>query len=190
VQELLPALLIKENCNKTFTKYCMKNLFTSLLFLLTFTSLSAQQKETTVVYLVRHAEKDLSNPGDKNPPLTEQGKLRARHLAEKLKKEKIGAIYSTKFDRTLSTVQPLADQKKLPVKTYNGIDYQALKKMIEEDKGKTIVICGHSDNLIPIMKTFGAAPPVEKITDSEYDNLFKMMITPEGKATATVEKYN
>ena len=161
-----------------------------LLTFFTLASLSAQQKETTVVYLVRHAEKDLSNPSDKNPPLTEQGKLRAQHLAEKLKKEKIEAIYSTKFDRTLNTVKPLAEEKKLEVKTYYGVDYEALKKQIEAEKGKTIVICGHSDNLLPIIKTLGATPPLEKIADTAYDNLFKVTISPDGKAVATVEKFN
>jgi broad specificity phosphatase PhoE len=103
----------------------MKNLLTLFFLLFSLTSLSAQQKGATVVYLVRHAEKDLSNPGDKNPPLTEQGKIRAQHLADKLKKKKIEAIYSTKFDRTMSTVKPLSNQTKLPVKTYYGVDYEA-----------------------------------------------------------------
>jgi 2,3-bisphosphoglycerate-dependent phosphoglycerate mutase len=164
-------------------------LLSLLLTFLTLSTLSAQQKGITTVYLVRHAEKDLSNPGDKNPPLTEQGKIRAQHLAEKLKNDKIDVIYSTKFDRTMSTVTPLADQKKLQVKTYYGPDYEALKKSIEADKGKTIVVCGHSDNLLPIIKTLGATPPLEKIADTEYDNLFKVTISPEGKAVATVEKY-
>lgn len=164
-------------------------LFLLLLPLLTLTNLSAQEKGSTIVYLVRHAEKDLSNPGNKNPSLTDQGNIRAQHLAEKLKNEKIAAIYSTKFDRTMNTVKPLADQKKLSVKTYYGVDYEALKKMVEAEKGKTIVICGHSDNLLPIIKAMGATPPLETIADTDYDNLFKVAIAPDGKATATVEKY-
>jgi phosphohistidine phosphatase SixA len=175
----------------TFTKkILMKTLLTLFFLLFSLTTISAQQKGATVVYLVRHAEKDLSNPGDKNPPLTEQGKIRAQHLAEKLKKEKIEAIYSTKFDRTMSTVKPLSEQKKLAINEYYGVDYESLKKMVEANKGKTLVICGHSDNLIPIIKSLGSTPPVEKIADDEYDNLFKVIITPDGKATASVEKYN
>jgi phosphohistidine phosphatase SixA len=186
----MPALWIINNGKIPFTNNnLMKNFLTIFFLLFSLTTLSAQQKGTTVVYLVRHAEKDLSNPGDKNPPLTGQGKIRAQHLAEKLKKEKIAAIYSTKFDRTMNTVKPLAEQKKLAIKEYYGVDYEALKKLIEADKGKTIVICGHSDNLIPIIKSLGATPPIEKIADDEYDNLFKIMITPDGKATAGVEKY-
>jgi phosphohistidine phosphatase SixA len=165
-------------------------IFSFLLTFVTLTSISAQQKGATVIYLVRHAEKDISNPSDKNPPLTEQGKLRAQHLAEKLKKEKIEAIYSTKFDRTMSTVKPLAKEKKLDVKTYYGVDYDALKTQIEANKGKTIVVCGHSDNLLPIIKTLGATPPLDKITDTDYDNLFKVTISPDGEAMATVEKFN
>ena len=159
------------------------------LFSLT-ASLAQDEAGTTTIYLVRHAEKDLSNPNDKNPPLTGQGLTRAQHLAQKLKKENIGAIYSTQFKRTMNTVQPLADQKKLTIKKYYGVDYEALKKMVESDKGKTLVICGHSDNLLPIIKSFGATPPVDKIADTEYDNLFKLVISEDGKASASVEKFN
>lgn len=173
----------------------MKKSLAYILFIFfygfTLTAVFAQSSpESTIIYLVRHAEKELSNPTDKNPPLTSQGIARAKRLADKLKKENIKAIYSTQFKRTMSTVQPLADQKKLTIKKYYGVDYEALKKMIEGDKGKTIVICGHSDNLLPIIKSLGAAPPIENIADTDYENLFKVVLSGDGKAIATVEKFN
>jgi phosphohistidine phosphatase SixA len=148
----------------------------------------AQNKATTI-YLVRHAEKDLTNPADRNPPLSEAGTLRAMHLAEKLKQEKIEAIYSTSFQRTQSTVQPLARHKNIQVKTYQSADYEEIKKMIAADSGKVILICGHSNNLIPIIEALGAKPPVTSISEDEYDHFFKVTIDKNGKATATVEKY-
>ena len=84
------------------------------VFLLSANACFSQQtsNQATVVYLVRHAEKDLSNATDKNPPLSPEGNTRAMHLSQKLKNEKISAIYSTGFKRTRSTVKPLAESKK------------------------------------------------------------------------------
>jgi len=146
--------------------------------------------QATVIYLVRHAEKDLSNAADKDPPLSDAGNTRAAHLAEKLKNEKISEIYSTDFKRTRSTVKPLADRKKLNVKLYQGQDYEEIKKMLRADAGKTIVICGHSNTLLPMIEALDAKPPLEKIDENEYDNLFKLVIQVDETVTVSAEKYN
>ena len=53
----------------------------SLLFISLFnvTPINAQEKNerTTSVYFIRHAEKDRSNPDERNPHLTDQGIQRA-----------------------------------------------------------------------------------------------------------------
>jgi broad specificity phosphatase PhoE len=159
-----------------------------LLFLSIFTPCLAQNK-ATVVYLVRHAEKNLTNPEDKDPPLSQAGSTRAMHLAEKLKREKIDVIYSTSYQRTQSTVEPLALQKKIPVKTYQATDYVAIKELIQKDSGKTILICGHSNNLIPIIEALGAQPPAASISEDEYNHFFKVTIDGNGKVSAIEEEY-
>ena len=61
--------------------------------------------------------------------------------------------------------------------------------MIAADSGKTILICGHSNTLIPIIEALGAKPPVTSISEDAYDNFFKVTIDKNCKATAIVEKY-
>ena len=78
----------------------MKNL---ILFLFGLTLISSSKpntsntlKETvTTIYLVRHAEKDLSDTSNRNPELTAIGIQRANDLAQTLSKVNIDAVYST-----------------------------------------------------------------------------------------------
>lgn len=147
------------------------------------------QNKATIIYLIRHAEKDMRNPADKNPPLSSEGETRARYLVEKFKDENIEAIYSTDFTRTRNTVQPLADSKKARVQLYKGADYEEIRNIAKAGKGKTMLICGHSNTLIPMIKTLGGQAPFDQIDENTYNTLFKLVIHPDGTTKTTVEKY-
>jgi phosphohistidine phosphatase SixA len=100
-----------------------------------------------VYYLVRHAEKDTTIQNE--PPLTEEGWVRAAKIADILKGTRVDAIYSTMTLRTMYTVDSLADAKAMPILPYEN---KALKSLIEnvrssEDVNR-IFIVGHS-NTIP-----------------------------------------
>ena len=144
----------------------------------------------TTVYLVRHAKKDLTDPSASNPALTPAGIRRAEHLAQKLQSVRFDAIYSTAFERTQHTVKPLATRQQTPVTIYEGHDYPGIQQLITINKGKTILICGHSDNLLPIIRNAGAQPPLDSIGSTEYGHLFKLTIHPDGRAQATEENFN
>ena len=60
----------------------------------------------TEVYLIRHAEKDRTDPLNKNPHLNENGKERSLLWNEYFKNNKIDAIYSTNYNRTIETILP------------------------------------------------------------------------------------
>lgn len=86
----------------------MKNfIILILLFIISFT---ANSQKATTIYLVRHAEKVTTDPNNKNPLITERGQQRSSDLVNKLKKNKLSAIYSTDFQRTKLTVKPIADK--------------------------------------------------------------------------------
>jgi len=57
-------------------------------------SAAAAQGATTVI-LVRHAEKDATNPLARNPPLSREGQRRARDLAAALQGRRVNAILVT-----------------------------------------------------------------------------------------------
>ncbi|HLU81326.1 MAG TPA: histidine phosphatase family protein, partial [Flavobacteriaceae bacterium] len=60
------------------------------------------QKNTTY-YFIRHAEKDLSEPTNNDPHLTEEGLKRAAFWAKYFADKNIDKIYSTNYSRTIQT---------------------------------------------------------------------------------------
>lgn len=142
--------------------------------------------QPTVVYLVRHAEKDISNIDNQDPDLTPEGVARAEALRSLLEQQQVDALYATKYIRTKNTLMPLAEERKLEVQQYEAHDFNGLKeRILQNHQGQTVVVAGHSNTLLPIVETFGAKRPVPNITEQEYDYLFKVTLTPNG--TATVE---
>lgn len=128
-------------------------------------------------YLVRHAEK--ISDGSKDPHLTELGQIRALKLAQQLSVANISKIYSTDYNRTQETVKPLSDLLRIPVESY---DPRLLKEFAEKLKNETgnIVIVGHS-NTTPTLTYLLSDTPVDGIDDSEYENLYEVVLI-NGKA--------
>ncbi|MGA0560596.1 histidine phosphatase family protein [Larkinella sp. VNQ87] len=165
-------------------------LFLTLLIGLGFTACQSDNTQTTTVYLVRHAEKVQTDSTDSNPPLAPAGVVRAQHLAERLASVEFDAVYSTPFQRNINTVKPLADARSLTIQTYQWHDYDAIRQILTREKGKTLLFCGHGDNILPIIRNAGATPPLKKIGKEDYQHLFKLVIRPDGTAEASVETFN
>lgn len=150
--------------------------------------LARKAPKKTVVYLVRHGEKasaqtmmSVAQAMAEDPALTPAGQERAQALRDKLAGEKIEALFSTSYRRTQQTLQPLAEARNLTVQTYNVKDNAELVQRIKQDyNGKTVVVAGHSNTLLPLLEAFGAAKPIAEIADHEYDYLFKVTLQ-EGK---------
>ncbi|WP_439880004.1 SixA phosphatase family protein [Pontibacter sp. MBLB2868] len=146
--------------------------------------------QPTTVYLVRHAEKDISNPSDQDPGLTEAGVARAEALRSLLEGQKIGALYATKYKRTKDTLLPLAQARKLDVIEYDAHDFNGLEsKILQEHKGEVVVVAGHSNTLLPLVEAFGARRPVPDIAERQYDYIFKVIVAPDGTATVEAENF-
>jgi broad specificity phosphatase PhoE len=149
--------------------------------------LSAQQ---TTVILVRHAEK-VDGAGD--VALTDAGKARAARLADLLRNAGVSAIYSTPYARTKDTAQPIAQALGLevtvtPAPAGAAFAQSVAERILRENKGKTVLVVGHSNTTPDVVKALGA-PAVPPIPDSEYDNLFVVQIDAGGKATVIRAKY-
>lgn len=145
---------------------------------------------TTTVYLVRHAEKDTSNPSDEDPGLTVAGSSRAEALRQLLEGEEIHALYATKYQRTINTLMPLATERQLEIIRYEGHDFNGLKqRLLQDHRGQTVVVAGHSNTLLPIIEAFGVKRPLNDISESEYNYLFKLQIDAEGKASVEVNQF-
>ncbi len=154
----------------------MKNfIYIFLLILLGQQSVSAQK--TVKVWVVRHAEKAVVDPKDKDPELSEEGRLRAEALMKELKGKEIDSIFSTNYKRTKLTGFPLADKMGIAIKTYDPSKIKALaKEWATNSKGKNLLVIGHSNTVLEIIEAFGGARPVKELTDEDYDNLYELTI--------------
>lgn len=147
------------------------------IFLILMAGQGLQAQETTRIWIVRHAEKDLTDPKEKDPELSVEGKERAETLVKYLKGKKIDALFSTDYKRTRETLTPLASQRNLGLKFYNSKDNKTLvDTVLNYYKGKNVVICSHSNRIPDIIAAFGARSPLKEITEQEYSHIFLLEI--------------
>ena len=143
--------------------------------------------ETTIFFLVRHAEKDTS--GGTNADLNPIGRGRAAILPKILKKIKISGVYSTDKPRTRNTAAPVAKAKGQTVVMYD-VKKQAefIKNLLNQGTGKRYFIVGHS-NTIPQMAyqiLRGDEKPTADLADDEYARLFIVSVKKGKEAKVEV----
>lgn len=143
-----------------------------LFFTLSFLLSTAVLAQTTDVWVIRHAEKDKTNPEDKDPNLSEEGRIRAADLAIYLKKVKFDAGFSTPYKRTHQTLDSLIIPK--------VINYKDPKSLVDSVRknyaGKTIIVAAHSNTVLEIIEAFGGKRPMEMLTDDDYDYIFRLTV--------------
>jgi broad specificity phosphatase PhoE len=121
------------------------------------------------IYLVRHAEK-IDN--SKNPSLTNCGKKRAQHLSTMLSKADISAIYSTTYQRTIETAEPLATLQQLKIQNYDPSDLEKISHQLQQEKKNTLIV-GHS-NTTPVLTELLAQQKVAPLTEEDYQYLYQV----------------
>jgi len=87
-------------------------------------------------YLVRHAHADFT-PGE-NRPLSKKGKEDAEKVAETLQQFPIKSIYSSPYKRAYQTIEPFAQQLKLPIQIEPNLRERKLSGEPVEDFFKTV----------------------------------------------------
>jgi broad specificity phosphatase PhoE len=162
----------------------MKKLLVALLVTINGASF-AQENAITTFILVRHAEKNL-NQSAHDPDLSAVGKERAAKLAEMLKQTNIDAVYSTEFIRTRQTVEQLAQQRSLPVVSYQASVKEDIDLMLQKHKGRTVVICGHSNTSPHVINYLIGEDKYKNFADDEYGNIVIVSLTDRGKNAKVV----
>ena len=166
----------------------MKNLF--IFFFILGISISAKSQKPTIIYLVRHAEKVTTDPAEKDPLLTEKGQKRSLDLAKKLKKQKISAIYCTDYQRIKLTAQPISEKLNRDISIYNPKNLKAFaEKVLQENRGKKVLIVGHSNTVLETIEALGGKRPIATISDNEYDYFFTLKINAEDLVEVDFEHY-
>jgi phosphohistidine phosphatase SixA len=146
----------------------------------------SENSKTQTFYLVRHAEKDLSDTTE-NPQLTDEGVQRAFNLVSVLKDVKVDAIFSTKYDRNINTVKPLSGKTHKEIEIYEWHDWTpTVDKITKEKSLEIIVICGHGDNLLPMIEHLGGTKPQESLGHHEYDKIFKVTVFEDSTSVEVI----
>ena len=127
-----------------------------------------QPLNATTLFLIRHAEK---LDDTKNTTLSAEGFERAEFWKNYFKDTKIDSFYSSGFQRARRTCQPMAFERDQQVNIYKNHQMD-LKKIIEKNKGKTILIVGHSNRIPTFINTLLGQEKYPEITEPEFGNLY------------------
>ncbi|WP_444928659.1 SixA phosphatase family protein [Microbulbifer sp. SSSA002] len=147
----------------------------------------ADPAESQVIYLIRHGEKEKGPEAGTDPHLTNMGQRRARQLAYILGEVGIDTIYSTDYNRTRETVEPLAKALGLKVKIYDPRDLKAFADDLQQ-AGKRILVVGHSNSTPKLVGLLGGEKgrPIEEAY--EFDRLY-ILVRDKAGVTTLLQRY-
>lgn len=147
-------------------------------------------KDVTII-LLRHAEKDKQDEEFGNsidPRLSEAGNLRAQKLADVLEKYNADAVFSSKFNRTLSTVAPYARRKRMQVQFYDHKNLDEIARIAIEGNFRTIVIVGHNSTTPALTNLLIGTDKYKPLGENEYDKIFIVKIRKDKDKANVVEE--
>jgi broad specificity phosphatase PhoE len=164
-------------------------LLCAALLALSATPLRAQQ-QPTVVILVRHGEKDLTNPADRDPALSAAGTARAAALWQAVRASGVNAVITTQLRRTVLTGQVTADSLHLSgevVPAAATTAAQVAERVRTLHAGHTVLVVGHSNTIPETIAALGG--PTVTICDAQYSQLFVLVLRPGGAPTLVQTHY-
>lgn len=157
----------------------MKIFFSLFLGLLFFASASenlfAQYRKLTVI-LLRHAEKDLTEPDAPNPALSAKGEARAEKLIGIVSKYQPDVIFSSDYIRTRSTVRPLARKNRAMTLIYDPRNLKQMREIILSGKYKRIVVVGHNNTTPALVNMLLNQEKYKPLAETEYDKIWVVKI--------------
>ena len=161
----------------------MKKILSALFVMLWMTPIQAQSPTDSKVssfYFIRHAEKDTSNPADRDPDLVMEGVLRAARWSSIFNRIDFDIIYTTDYKRTRNTALPIAEQKKLPLTFYSPNGFDSVD-FVKNNFGKTVLIVGHSNTVPAMVNALIGEKQYKQIKEINYTNLYIINITESGE---------
>ena len=135
-----------------------------------FFSCNLPADDCVEVYLIRHAEKDRSDPLNKNPHLNKKGIERSLLWSGYFENKEVKSIYSTNYNRTIETVLPVSLAKGIKPIIYSAsnINYESFLK---KEKGNTVIVVGHSNTIPGFVNKLIEDDYYKQINDTVNSNL-------------------
>lgn len=148
-----------------------------------------KKEQMTTYYFIRHAEKDESDPKNRDPGLTDAGRERAQKWAEIFREVEFDLIYSSDFIRTRETAKTIAETQDKSIEFYDPQklhDHEFQKKTV----GKTVLVVGHSNTNPKFINLILGENKYEELPENEYGSLFIVNIAPDGTKSYEVHYIN
>ena len=142
-----------------------------IILTILFFSCNLRVDDCVEVYLIRHAEKDRSDPLNKNPHLNEKGIERSLLWNGYFENKEVNSIYSTNYNRTIETVLPVSIAKGIKPIIYSAsnINYESFLK---KEKGNTVIVVGHSNTIPGFVNKLIEDDYYKQINDTVNSNLY------------------
>ena len=138
----------------------------------------AAEAPVSTFYLIRHAEKDRSEPENIDPELNQKGLGRAMHWAEILEDVSLDAIYSTDFERTTMTAAPTAVKKDITMMYYDP-DELDIEQFKANNTGNNVLIVGHSNSTPEFVNKLIGEEKYGPMDDYDNGSLFIVQLTAD-----------
>tara|TARA_R110002051_G_scaffold107616_2_gene180470 strand:- start:17787 stop:18314 length:528 start_codon:yes stop_codon:yes gene_type:complete len=141
----------------------------------TSTADTANEESVTTYYFIRHAEKDRSDPENRNPSLTDSGQVRAQNWMRVFNDVALDAVYSTDYNRTQQTAAPAAASKSLKIQSYNPSNLND-SIFSAATHGKKVLVVGHSNTTPSFVNAVLGNETYADIDDANNGNLYIVRI--------------
>lgn len=122
-------------------------------------------------YLIRHAEKDRTDPENEDPELNQDGLDRAIKWAQVFDPIELDAIYSTRFERTSMTAAPTSIKKEIGIEYYDP-DSMDMDTFTKANTGKSVLIVGHSNTTPTLVNELLGKKMYMQMDDTDNSSLF------------------
>ena len=157
-----------------------------LILLLTLgigSACTTQTDDSFTLYLVRHAEKQAD--GGEDPGLTDAGIYRSEQLAKWLQDKDIREVWSSDYQRTRDTAEPLVSALGLEMTLYDPRDLPALSEELLGNRDNALIV-GHS-NTTPDLTRLLCQCDISDMDESEYDQLYVVSVQ-RGETTVEISR--
>lgn len=135
----------------------------------------AEDPIISTFYFIRHAEKDRTDPENRDPELNQNGLDRAIRWAEVFDPIPLDKVYSTNYERTSMTAAPTSIKKDIDIKYYDprAIDMEEFKLVNE---GKNVLVVGHSNTTPMMVNQVIGMEKYDQMDDTDNSSLFIVRI--------------
>lgn len=156
--------------------------------------------QTTVVILVRHAERSdaagMAGADARDPGLSPAGRERARALVDVVRDAGLVAIYHTQYRRTRETAAPAGAALHIetteigPKQGESAADHAAAvaAHILANHAGGTVLVVGHSNTVPLIAAALGVKDP-PAIAEDVYDRVYTVVKRGSAPARLIITRY-